>query len=283
MMRREFITLLGGAAAAWPLAARAQQPAVRTIGYLSGASSDALSAGLADFRRGLSETGYVEGRNIEIEYRFADGEYDRLPALADDLARRQVAVIITGGAGVPATIAAKAATAVIPIVFTIGADPVRLGFVANLNRPGGNLTGVASLSTELRGKALGVLHDLVPSAKTILFISNPRNPNAGGQIAQLQSATEAIGRNILDISASTGLEIDAAFEIASRQKADALVVAADGFFRSRRDRIVALAARYAIPTIYPFRDFVDAGGLASYSPSDAFRQTGVYTGLIVIG
>jgi putative ABC transport system substrate-binding protein len=282
MRRRDFITFLGGVAA-WPLAVRAQQAAVPIIGFLSGATRDTETASLDRFRRGLREAGYTEGANVAIEYRFADGHYDRLPELATDLVRRRVAVIVTGGAGIPTTLAVKAATSTIPIVFAVGGDPVQFGFVASLNRPGGNLTGVASFVAELRAKGLGLLHELIPNSKTIFFLTNPNNPNAVGQTSDLQSAAQAIGQELFALKASTENQIDAAFEIMAQQGAISLVLTADGFLRTRRDQIVSLAARHAIGAVYPFREFADAGGLMSYSPELSGHQQGVYAGRILKG
>jgi putative ABC transport system substrate-binding protein len=282
MQRRDFITLLGSAAA-WPVTALAQQAALPVIGFLSGSTRDTEAPWLDKFWRGLRETGYTEGANVAIEYRFADGHYDRLPELAIELVRRRVALIVTVGAGIPTTLAAKAATSTIPIVFGVGGDPVQFGFVASLNRPGGNLTGVVSLVAELRGKGLGLLHELIPNSKTIFFLTNPNNPNAVGQTKDLQSSAQAIGQQLIALKASTENEIEAAFEAMAQQGAISLVLAADGFLRTRHDQIVALAARHSIGAVYPFREFADAGGLMSYSPELTGHQQGVYAGRILKG
>jgi putative ABC transport system substrate-binding protein len=276
--------LLGGAAAAWPLAARAQQPAMPVIGYLSSRSPDDTRHLLAAFLRGLNEAGYVEGQNITIEYRWALGQYDRLPALAAELVRRPVAVITTTG-GEPAALAAKAATSTIPIVFLIGGDPVALGLAASYKRPGGNATGMNILTATLEAKRLGLLHELVPQAATIGVLLNPKFQPADSQLRDLQQAAPAIGLQIQVLRASTDSELDAAFEIVTQQRIAALAVTADPFFDTRRDKLVALAASHAVPTIYQFREYAVAGGLMSYGndPVDTYRQAGVYTGRILKG
>jgi putative tryptophan/tyrosine transport system substrate-binding protein len=281
--RRDFITLLSGAAAAWPLAARAQQP-MPVIGYLSSRSPDDTRHLLAAFLRGLNEAGYVEGQNVTIEYRWALGQYDRLPAMAADLVRRPVAVLTTTG-GEPAALAAKAATSSIPIVFLIGGDPVALGLAASYNRPGGNATGMNILTTTLEAKRLGLLHDLVPQAKAIGVLLNPKFQPADNQLRDLQQAAPAIGLQIDVFRASTDRELDAAFATITEQRIAALVVTADPFFDTRRDKLVALAARHAVPTIYQFREYAAAGGLMSYGNDslDVYRQAGVYTGRILKG
>jgi len=283
--RREFITLLGGAAAAWPLAARAQQPAMPVIGYL-GVSSFEKSAGrsLQAFKRGLAESGYVEDRNVTIEYRWADDEYDRLPALAVELVQRGVAVLVAAGS--PAALPAKAATTVIPIVFMIGSDPVELGLVAGLNRPGGNLTGVAYLNVEVAPKRLELLHELIPTAKSIALLVNPANPVvADAQAKELQTAISKLDLNLILVKASNPLEMEDAFATLVRERVEALQIGVDPLFGNHVDQLVALAARHKVPTIYPWREFTAAGGLMNYGSSipDAFRQVGVYTGQILKG
>jgi putative ABC transport system substrate-binding protein len=285
MKRREFITLLGGAAAAWPLAARAQQVAMPVIGYL-GVSSFEKSAGrsLHAFKRGLAESGYVEDRNVMIEYRWADDEYDRLPALAVELVQRGVAVLVAAGS--PAALPAKAATTVIPIVFMIGSDPVELGLVAGLNRPGGNLTGVAYLNVEVAPKRLELLHELIPTAKSIALLVNPANPVvADAQAKELQAAISTLDLNLMLVKASNPLEMEDAFATLVRERVEALQIGVDPLFGNHVDQLVALAARHKVPTIYPWREFTAAGGLMNYGSSipDAFRQVGVYTGQILKG
>jgi putative ABC transport system substrate-binding protein len=283
MLRREFIMLLGGGAAAWPLAARAQQP-MPVIGYLGPGSPETDKAvRVVPFQQGLNETGYIEGRNVAIEYRWAEGQYDRLPALAADLVRRQVTVIAAGGP--PSVLAAKAATSTIPIVFVLGIDPVQSGLVASLNRPGGNITGVALISAELAGKLLDLLHELVPTAAVVALLVNPTNPVSDSVTRNLQDAARSLGRQAHVLRASTASEIDAAFGTLVELRAGALVVAGDPFFTNQRAQIVALAARHAVPAIYNARLYPTAGGLMSYGPdlADSFRQAGVYTGKILRG
>jgi putative ABC transport system substrate-binding protein len=283
MKRREFITLLGGAAAAWPLAAHAQA-AMPVIGYLSARSPDDTAHLVAAFRRGLGEHGFVEGQNVTIEYRWALGQYDRLPAIATELVRRPVTVLTATG-GEPAALAAKAATSTIPIVFTVGGDPVKQGLVASYNRPGGNATGVSLLTSPLEPKRLGLLRELVPQATTIGFLLNPNLPQSGSQLSDVQEAARAINLQIHILRAGTDREIDSAFETVAQQRIPALAVAADPFFDTRREKLVALAARHAVPTMYHFREFAVAGGLVSYGidPSDAYRLVGVYTGRVLKG
>jgi putative tryptophan/tyrosine transport system substrate-binding protein len=284
MRRREFITLVGGAAV-WPLAAHAQQPAMPVIGFLSGRSPYESATVVGAFGQGLGETGYVESKNVIIEYRWAEGRYERLPALAAELVSRQVAVIAAVG-GPNSGEAAKAATATIPIVFISGTDPVREGLVASLNKPGGNATGVSPLLPAMEGKRLGFLRELIPSAALIAVLLNPASQdNFNRQINDVQEAAHAVGQQLLILRASNEEEIEAAFATAAERRAGALLVAADPFMLSRRERIVALAGRYAIPAIYEVREYVTAGGLMSYgiSLTSAYRQAGVYVGRIIKG
>jgi putative ABC transport system substrate-binding protein len=284
MRRREFIGLVGGAAAAWPLAARAQQPAMPVVGFLNSASPRAFKPYVEAFRQGLSEAGYVEGHTVAIEYRWAEGQYERLPVLADDLVRRNVALIVATG-GSPTALAAKAATNAIPIVFTIGGDPVKLGLVASLNRPGGNVTGVNLFITQMEGKRLGLLHELVPTAALIAVLLNPNGPFAATQLKDVQEAARALNQHIHILHAGSEAELEAAFETLPQVGAGALLMAADAFFNSRRAYIIALAARHAIPTIYDQREHALAGGLMSYGTnlSDGYRQVGMYGARILKG
>jgi putative ABC transport system substrate-binding protein len=284
MKRRTFISLLGGAAAAWPLAARAQQP-LPVIGFLGAVSPTGFSDRLQAFHQGLRDTGYAEGANVAIEYRWADNQLDRLPAMAADLVRRQVAVIVTSGGTVP-TIAAKAATTTIPIVFAIPEDPVKLGLVASLARPGGNLTGVNFFFGELVPKRLELLRELVPAMTRVAVFVNPANPaRAQLHAREAETAGRAMGLHIQVFNVGSSGEIDAAFATLGRERSDALFVSPDPFFTVRRVQLATLAARHAIPSSFPAREPVEAGGLISYGPNvnDAFRQTGVYTGRVLKG
>jgi ABC-type uncharacterized transport system substrate-binding protein len=280
--RREFVTLLGGAAAAWPLAARAQQPAIPVIGFLSGVSPGPFAQRLAAFRQGLNETGTIEGRNVAIEYRWAEGQYDRLPALATDLVARRVVVIVAYTDR--AALAAKAATTT-PIVFLIGSDPVKLGLVASLARPGENITGVSWFGVDLVPKQLSLLHELVPNAAVIAVLEDLNVPNATSRVSQVQAAARALGLQLVVLNVRTPSDIDAAFADLVRERAGALVVGAGAFLVSQRDQIIALAARHATPAIYGFREYAVGGGLISYGNDipDAFRRAGVHTGRILKG
>jgi ABC-type uncharacterized transport system substrate-binding protein len=282
--RREFITLLGGAAA-WPLTARAQRPAMPVIGYL-GSSSFERSAGrsLLWFKRGLAETGYVEDRNVAIEYRWADDQYERLPALAAELVQRRVAVLVAAGS--PTALPAKAATAVIPTVFMVGSDPVELGLVTSLNRPSGNLTGVAYLNAEVAPKRLELLHQFVPEAKSIALLVNPADPLiAEAQAKELETAVRKLGLHLPLVKASNAIEIEGALSDLVRDRVEALQIGVDPLFGNHIDQLVALATRHKVPTIYPWREFTAAGGLMNYGASipDAFHQVGVYAGQILKG
>jgi putative ABC transport system substrate-binding protein len=281
MRRREFITLLG-AAAAWPLAARAQQKP--TIGFLNSGSANAYPDRIIAFHQGLRQLGYVEGENVAVDYRWALGEYERLPALAAELVERRVSVLIATG-GEPAALAAKSATSTIPIVFAIGGDPIKLGLVASYNRPGGNATGANILAAEMDGKRLGLLHELIPNAARVGLLLNPNFPAYPTQLNELQRAATIIGLQVEVLRANTDGEIDAAFEIAFRKRVGALILAASPFFDTRRDKLVALATGHALPTVYHFREFAVAGGLMSYGVSipHIYRQVGVYAGRILSG
>jgi putative ABC transport system substrate-binding protein len=283
MRRREFITLLGGAAAAWPLAARAQQPAMPVIGFLNSGTATAFAPFAVAFRQGLSEAGYVEGGNVAIEYRWAEGHYERLTALAGDLIGRQVTVI--AATTTPAALAAKAATTTIPIVFTAGVDPIAAGLIGSLNRPSGNLTGVNVYLSALWGKRLGLLRELVPNAAVIGMLVNPNFPDAESQARDVKEAAGIIGQQVHIVNASSDSDIDSAFANLVRLPVGALLVASDAFFLSHRDQIVALAARHALPTIYSVREFVFAGGLMIYAPDlrDGYRQAGIYVARILKG
>jgi putative ABC transport system substrate-binding protein len=280
--RRQFVTLLGGVAA-WPLAARAQQ-AIPVIGVLGGHTHAQWQPFLTAFHQGLKQAGYIEGENVASEYRWAEGHYDRLPALAADLVHRQVAVIVAIG-GVNSALAAKAATSAIPIVFLTGRDPIELGFVESFNRPGGNLTGVSLLNDELVAKRLELLRELVPKAATIATLINPDNRNHPSHARTLEAVARAGGQQLIVIGAAADGDFEPAFAMLIQRHGDALIVNADPFFDSRQEQIVQLAARHAVPTIFPWREYVQAGGLASYGTSllDAHRQTGVYAGRILKG
>ena len=282
--RREFVSALGGAALAWPFTARAQQPAMPVIGYLNGASAAEFPPTLAGFRKGLTEAGFIEDRNVKMEYRYADGQYDQLPALAADLVSLRVSAIVAT-AGTPTIRAAKAATATIPIVFVIGGDPVMFGIVASLNRPGGNITGITLLASEIAAKRLGLLLELVPTAALVAVLVNPKNRISEPQITELQAAARTLDRQLTVLNASTESDFAAAFAAIDQQHVDALLVAADPFFDDRRAQLVSLAARHKVPAAYIRREFVVDGGLVSYGPdpSDAFRQAGNYTGRILKG
>jgi ABC-type uncharacterized transport system substrate-binding protein len=283
MRRRDVITLLGGAAATCPMAARAQQPAMPVVGYLYSGSPEPTAHLVAAFRKGLSETGYVEGQNVTIEFRWTHNNENQLPDLAADLVRRRVAVIAAPGS-VAAGLAAKAATATIPIVFS-GGDPIQTGLVASLNRPGGNVTGINSMNSELMAKRLGLLHELIPEAARFAALVNPNNLTTETMIMDARAAAAAIGRPIEIFAASTNRDIDAAFASLMQKGADALAIAPDPLFNNRRVQLQSLAMRHAVPSIYSHRDFTDAGGLMSYGSNytDLFRQTGIYVGRILRG
>jgi putative ABC transport system substrate-binding protein len=284
MRRRDFIIFLAGAMAAWPRAVRAQQKPMPVIGYLGSSLPNPNSPFVAAFRQGLSETGYVEGQNLAIEYRGAAGHYDRLPALAADLVGRKVDLIVASG-GTPPARAAKSATSTIPIVFSMGDDPVGAGLVASLARPGGNLTGVSFLVVELMAKRLELLSELVPQARVIALLINPDNPQTVRVMRDVQEAARAKGVQLPILKAATESEIDAIFATLDQLQAGALIVGADPFFYGRREQLVALAARYAVPTIYFAREFGASGGLISYGTSitAAYRQLGIYAGKILKG
>ena len=284
MRRREFITLVGSAVVAWPLASRAQQPPIPVIGFLNAASPGSLRQQITAFLGGLKESGYVEGQNVAIEYRWAEGQYDRLPALVADLVRQQVSVIVSGG-GAPAVLAAKAATTTIPIVFSTGGDPVRSGLVASLNQPSGNITGVYHFATGLEAKRLGLLHEMLPKATPIAVLINPNYADAENQLRDVQEAAARLGVQLVVVRANAESDFNAAFSTVVQQRSGALLVCASPFFNNRREQLVVLAARHALPTIYEWRDFAAAGGLMSYGTSlaDAYRQVGVYAGQILRG
>jgi putative tryptophan/tyrosine transport system substrate-binding protein len=284
MRRREFITLLGGAAAAWPLAARAQQQsAMPVVGFLHGASPEGYAPMVTALRQGLSEAGYVEGQNVAIVYRWAEGHYDRLPALAAELVHRQVAAIVTGGT--PPALAAKGATSTIPIIINVGIDPVQFGLVTSLNRPGGNVTGLALLTAELGAKRLEVLHESLPTATVVAMLVNPTTPLTEPETRGVRDAARSLGLQLHILNASTEREIDTAFGNLAELRASALVVSVDLFLNNQRAQIVALAARHAVPAIYGVREFATSGGLMSYGNdlADAYRQSGIYAAKILKG
>jgi putative ABC transport system substrate-binding protein len=283
MRRREFILAFGGAAVAWPLAAKAQQSAMPVIGFLNGASPDGYARMVAAFRQGLKETGYVEGQNVAIEFRWANGQYDQLPALAADLVRRQVSVI--AATSTPANLIAKTATSTIPIVFTTGDDPVQLGLVASLNRPGGNVTGVTQLTEEVAPKRVELAHELVPTATVIALLVNPRNPNVETLTGASRAAAATLGLQLDVLYASTEAEVDDAFAAVLQKRAGALVIGTDVFFNSHAERLAALAIRHSVPSVYQNREFAAAGGLMSYGGGlmESYRLAGVYTGRILKG
>ena len=285
MRRREFITFLGGAAAAWPLRARAQQPAMPVIGFLGSESPQLFAGRLRAFRQGLSETGYVEGQNVAIEYRWAEGQYNRSSALVADLVRRQVTVLVTIG-GTPAALAAQAATTAIPIVFQIGIDPVQAGLVSSLARPGGNLTGVTTLAVEVGPKRLELIHELVPTAAVIALLINPSNPTLAEKLSRdLQAAAHVLGVQLHILHASSEPEFDTVFATLVRLQAGALVIGTDAFFNSRSEQLAEQALRHAVPAIYQYPEFAAAGGLMSYGSSyaEAHRLEGIYVGRILRG
>ena len=281
--RRDFITLLGGAAVAWPLAARAQQAAILVVGFLGAGAREPLREQIAAFQEGLKESGYIEGHNVAVEYRFAEGQFDRFPVLAAELVRRQVAVLFVASDG--GALAAKQATRTIPIVFTAGDDPVASGLVPSLNRPGGNLTGVYQFAAGLEAKRLGLLHEMVPKATTIAVLVNPNYSGSENQLREVQEAAASLGVQLVIVRANVESDFDAAFSTLVQQRATALVVCASPFFNIRRQQLVVLAARHTLPAIYEWREFAAAGGLMSYGTSlaDAYRQAGVYTGRILKG
>ena len=280
---RKFIAALGGAAAVWHFTARAQQPALPIIGFLYARSPEDFSAQLAAFHKGLAEGGYVDGQNIKIEYRWARGKYDQMPSLAGDLVRLPATLIMAGAE--PSALAAKAATSSIPIVFVVGTDPVKLGIVVSYNRPGGNATGLQIFTTSLEAKRLNLLHELLPRDAIIGILQNPKFPYAQDQLAQIQVAAKGLGQRIEVLRASIPAEIDDAFATVARDHLAALSVTADPFFDTRRDQLVTLAAQYAVPVIYQFRQYAAAGGLMSYGINlpDAYRQAGVYVSRILKG
>jgi putative ABC transport system substrate-binding protein len=283
MRRREFITVVGGAAVAWPHAARAQQPPMPVVGFLNVASPDGYALYVAAFRDGLKESGYVEGQNVAIEYRWAEGHYDRLPAIAADLVRRQVSVIV---ANTPANLAAKTATSTIPIVFTTASDPVQIGLVPNLSRPGGNVTGVSQLNVEIAPKRLEMAHELMPAATVVALLVNPGDPSRAETLSRdVQAAAMPLGLQLHILRAGTDAEIEAAFVGFAQLKAGVLVIGADAFFNAKSQLLAELSLRYAVPAIYQYSEFANAGGLMSYGGSikESYRWAGIYTGRVLKG
>jgi ABC-type uncharacterized transport system substrate-binding protein len=284
MRRRDFITLLGGAAAAWPLSARAQQPATPVIGFLNHAPARDFGSLVAGFHRGLNEIGYAEGRNVTIEYRWAEGQFDRLPALAADLVSRRVALIFAGSP--PAVRAARAASATMPIIFSMGEDPEKEGLVASLNQPGSAITGYSHFANQLFAKRLGLLSEIAPAAAAFAFLVNPNNPNAGPDTKDVQAAAQALGRRLEILTATTEHDVEAAFAAIVQKQVGALVVGVDGaLLLPQREQIAALAARHAVAAIYDRREFPEAGGLMSYGTDrvEAYRQGGIYVGRVLRG
>jgi len=284
MRRRDFITLLGGASMAWPLAARAQQAAMPVIGFVNGQSPTAFARYVEAFRQGLSETGYTEGQNVAIEYAWAEGQDNQMLALVDDMVRRRVTVLVISGSG-RGPLAAKTTPATLPVVAAMGSDPVELGVVASLNRPGGHITGTMALTSTMEAKRLDLLHQLLPKAELIAAVVDPTFPGLAQQVTGLQTAAEARGLHINIYQASTETELDTAFTALSDAKSNAVLLVGNPFFNSRRGQLVALSARYAIPSMFEVRQFAEAGGLVSYGPSiaDIYRQLGVYAGRILKG
>jgi putative ABC transport system substrate-binding protein len=284
MKRREFITLLSGAAAAWPLAARAQQQTTPVIGFMSARSPSEAASDLAAFRHGLGQTGYFEGKNVTIEYRWAEGHYDRLPAMATELVTQQVAVIAAVG-GEPSGLAAKAATNTIPIVCTLGGDAIKAGLVTQLNRPGGNITGVSIIGSEMGPKRLELTHQLVPNASAVAVLINPKYSPGLAEARDMEAAAHSLGLEITVLEASSESEIDRAFAVLPQRKTDPLIINTDPFLLGQRQQIVQLAARHNVPAVYFLREFVDAGGLMSYGPSlaNSYRQAGIYVGRVLKG
>ena len=284
MRRREFIALLGGTAAAWPLAARAQQPAMPVIGFMSGRALEDSAHLVSAFRQGLAETGFVEGQTVTIEFRWADGDYDRLPALAADLVSRKVAILVGVGGDVSA-LAAKKATASIPVVFGMGADPVKAGLVASFNRPGGNTTGFTLWTSEMESKRLGLLRDIVPAVQLIGILVNPKFPSSSQELNDLELAAKGIGQRLFVASANDNAELDAALTSLGQQRVGAFLVTAAPFFDTRLERIVRFAAQNRLPAIYQFREYAVAGGLISYGPNvvESYRNAGDYVGRILKG
>ena len=283
MRRRHFIGLAGGVAA-WPLVARAQRPSVPVVGFLGATSPEGYATFVGGFQRGLKEAGFVDGDNVTIVYRWAEGQYDRLPGFAADLVSRHVSVIVATG-GLPSSLAAKQATETIPIVFTLGSDPVKYGLVSSLNRPNGNVTGVTLFAYLLDAKRIELMHELVPGASLVALLVNPNNPQAEAQHADVEAAVQKLGQQLVTLKAGKDTEIDSAIAGLAERKVGALLVSADPLFLSRREQLVALVAKYAIPSIYEWRQFADAGGLMSYGIDlvDAYRQAGVYVGKILNG